>query len=82
VHGIYIGLCVCAGCHALYPLSSADDESTLCAEALPFVPQSLVVTAGTGRRRRQRQQQQRKASAWWKLCSYKVRAFSLRLPSE
>jgi len=49
---------------ASHAFLSVDDESTLCAEALPFVPQSLVVTAGTGRRRRQRQQQQRKASGW------------------
>jgi hypothetical protein len=49
---------------ASHAFLSVDDVSTLCAEALPFVPQSLVVTAGTGRRRRQRQQQQRKASGW------------------
>jgi hypothetical protein len=50
---------------ASHAFLSVDDESTLCAEALSFVPQSLVVTAGTGRRlQQQRQQQQRKASGW------------------
>jgi hypothetical protein len=51
---------------ASHAFLSGDDEPTLCAEALPFVPQSLVVTAGTGprRRRRRRRQQQRKASGW------------------